>query len=1410
MEVGEEGPDREPLPNLPEIAPAHDQSELSFGAMKTAFEERFIVRQEGERDYGIDGSIELRLHHAGSGRRFATNKRAYFQLKSTASPRFSRDGMPLYDIELKNIAYLSQSLPAFYVLFLATSGELWFCWWKDAAPRITNAQHQAAKTVRVRFTRKIDSALLEEVAAEIITHHNQVQSLRDGPYFVRHFEGVDLPEPIFPINPFVGRHAEFVALSDRFRPGTIVPIVGSPESGKTQLIGHYLLSKERVKSLSQKMGRDLGLIVVDPSVRISSHRLLRALSFALGLGKLDSLPDADLDESPGASVSAELLGQGLPFRLQRLIPLIVVDNWQECLTSDSETQDLNDLLASSSLRIGVAIILSRINFSPTPRGRMTVEPALSLGPMIDREAIDLIAKLTGDRGLAEVVVRRCHGLEELLLPGIISRAARAFSREIVREDSKPPEDSFLDLLVETANGSIVELLRSAKVNLELRRDGKLTPFGNLLVVSIIAELELDRALLSSEDLRAFAKIPNHPSWIIRTEHSYRLGTSLKLGLRYEVKKNFYASPEESASIVSGAKRFLEKVGGNLGEANQSKFADAVEEALGWVRRELPRDLAATHDLEVALLRHLVPFVIDDAVLPISAAEWSELSNGARLDQDPPEPMTVLPQLVLSAREGTNAEEFLHQTGWAVDELIGFPDFPYYFLRTLDLAIFLGSSRFRLDSAALEIRQRVAAHLMAWAEQRPQNRGLLKWSASWALNFGSLAVKSAKIKQAKGAVGLAEELIGKIGPPESRHAAIDWLWLNSRLSTLQARIEVGSLERMSKLRQALGYASGLVRLSGGHIRWVRFYLRAARKVLEDLRTDQERMEITTEIFAYLERELGPIQDWSLNVRSQVAALVRDQGSLNGEPESRLNSARLAVTFLSVEEVLEACEQGDARPILVLSRCVAFQASCLERDGRWDEAIKSYKKALSLCQRVLEQVSSVDAWELNLHLLDEVHTLAPRDWGDSETISGPEATLPPALRSNISAFRKWLKTPRFMGGAEGRLLLWCQEREWKAEGSLERWIKKTKVSEEVWMKMPALRKRVLLKEAADVRKRTLAIIEKRTVPFYNLFVARARNEAQYQRLLAIYGDHKVDAAPVAAHFRAAEKELPFAAQMMAEEAQFYGYIWDYPNAIDCYRRAILATMSGSRRRELIIQLVRNLVAAACCGQSITSPSGTSISQADLLSEAKYYIAEVAGFRGVASDVAVLHDRLMIECGEDLDWKKFDETFDLVVGDVSRYVETIIKNGAGLRGEGQDRLPSGVAELVRADYTNARVLREMGSLYLRRVEKGKSPDPVLDCRKAYAVFDACRVLERAWLGAETPTSCFRRGRAILVAASLSMSCNPFTIQGVEASDLLHVAEKAAQKAVAQSVGLFHLEARRTVSEIAKLRNKLRQPQE
>lgn len=106
---------------LPVSSLKEDMETISRNKLSLLFDTAlFEVRQELQRDKGIDLIVELKQENT------YTNFRFVVQLKSTASAKVNRDQTISYRVDVANINYLlNYGMPAYYILYDHTSADFY-------------------------------------------------------------------------------------------------------------------------------------------------------------------------------------------------------------------------------------------------------------------------------------------------------------------------------------------------------------------------------------------------------------------------------------------------------------------------------------------------------------------------------------------------------------------------------------------------------------------------------------------------------------------------------------------------------------------------------------------------------------------------------------------------------------------------------------------------------------------------------------------------------------------------------------------------------------------------------------------------------------------------------------------------------------------------------------------------------------------------------------------------------------------------------------------------------------------------------------------------------------------------------------------------------------------------------------
>lgn len=1394
--------------NLPIDDRSAEGERASLRAAGDMFEPRFLFRAGEKTDLGTDASIELKRQYAGDWR--ATGIRAWCQVKHTSAPQRLSDGSLSHPIDTKNINYLRYYSCPFYLLYSWPTKEMFFRWHHDVLEELKRERPDWNKqtTVKIRFSRRLDSVLLEEIALELESYAEQIAQLADGPKFIRSIGPERARRLLEPDPVFIGRCKERKILEQRIGRGRVVPIIGEPDAGKREFVRQSLCDSAMLAHIRRSLDGPLALIVLDPSSRLEP-RILRSVAYAIGLHK-----SLDIESNEALSIArarATLMAESLPARVQGQRLLAVIENAERCLDEPRERSDLDELLSSEPFRSGCALIITPWGSPPNGKGTRVVQPETRLSFLPPDDAVSLLRSLGVEHSLSSSVVDKANVHPELLLPGVIKCAAGAFAVRTADGQASPTDETLINELLYAREYMVTKVLAGLGVSDQLRlSDASPAPLGALIAVSFLGRYALNTAELNAFGLSATLLGKLHSiGWIEEPiESFYRLTDTGYRSLRMVFQRlvDKVSSRDDVLGIMSKVLRqLLGMIATRLAEDDFDKFSQAVEEAIAWVH---DISLEGTQ-MDTILTEVHLPYTHDDVFFPIPPEKVPGVQEKLRAIGKQGSLASATAELALAIRSAVSADEFLIRLREAVSVAANTPQLLAIHVRVLDFAAFLGAQRYHQHREILRIRQNLLCRMLELNTAEASDIAVLKWSASWLLNTATIAARTGEIEVAQKSTEAARVAVDRLPQPRTAHGASDRLWLTSRLAQIEGRLSVNSQTRIEKLREAEVAAFEAIARTPSNVRWVRFALRAAHRLSEELRTDDQRDQLLGDVDERLTTIFGDHMIWPLTLKTQVMALARDTAALNIDPERRIRQVRqyLDRFNLAMEEAKSLAHLGDARPLLVLARSYAFAAACHDELDEARSGSECRLEALHLTQEVLYAAPSVDGWALYLRLLDQEESSRLEGNWHTDPFGGPLPAIGSNLCKSIDAARVFLSNVAFWGGDEGRLAIWCLQREWKSQGSLERCAAKSQYHRKPWNELTSETKRQVLKRLHGKRQAALKKIELRTGPFLELYVLRMQNEAQLQRLLAIYSNHITEIEAILQHLKSAKQLWPDSYALLKEEGRFQRYIWNYPSAIEAFRRVVKMAPSGYERREAMLDLVEVILTAVAHCEKVRFADKTMADRVRLIAEAQAHLAELRGFRHVSREVAMLCDRADLEAGVFQDWGAVDEAFNTVIGDVDAYTTTLVSNIDDLLAR-QPGIPEHLADLVVANFTSPAVLRDFGWFYLRRVDLGGSSDPSLDCQKAYAVFQACRILEMACPGSrgESTTTSYQRGRAILTAAKATGKLTPFQASSEGKRNLVHLAEGLFGRTVGMTVGLFHLEAKRRHSEASRLQHSLR----
>ena len=1397
------------IPQYPTTGPTHQGMLASLRAVRSLFEPNgFTVRDEKEQDFGVDGTIEIGDYDPATQYYSWFNLRAYFQLKHTSAPNILKDGSISYPIETKNLNYLNTQLRALYLLYDLKNDQLYMRWHHHIIVELmrSNSRWHEQETINVHFSRIVTKETLIEIETEIFAHARQVLQLHDGPGLVRNFNAQHVPDSLIAHEPFVGRKHEFALLENNIAPNAVLPVIGLSDSGKTELIAHILNHQAIMKRVAGKFPLPLGLLFVDLGPHIS-NRVLRSLAFSLGVSKLRGLEEIELDEVVAKrQAQALLLGQILPARLQQCSVLAVFENSQEVIADMTERKDLEQVLASDVFRNGAAIIIYHHSPFPLTGEKRLVKNAIQLANLPRPDAEELLAYLVKNPSLAKDAVKDAEGIEEVLIPGAIIRGAEDFKQRLESGSIDRAGTVLFESVFNASSLNARHILAAVNCDQILHPDGTLGFLVTLLVMAVLADIDI------TEDLLNDAGLPVPPfrvlediHWIARKSRGYRLTDIGRNGLRYEARLllNEDQSSVNRSTLSESIVSLLDVLGKVNFDDEMERHSRAIEASIAWLRSQVP----TAGDVQDRLLAALLPYTVDDMIFPLSQRESTEFNERIHVSDHVNNLSSLTAEIAAITRYGSDSKTFLEKFRKAVEIASEANFLSPQNLRALDTAAYICARRFRLNKEVLQVRQSLIPRLKRIISQGALvSVGSLKWSISWMLNTADLYLRTGDTSSINELLKDVTEMLQMMPQPNQPHEVIDWnrLWL--RLRRVEGKAVSDQPTRVRKFQEAVSYALSSFIVSEGHEQLLRLYINCVYHLVNEMKGDVQRANIVDVALENLTQVYGDTEGWTIYVRCLAAALIRDAANLDEDMEQQFQQTQKALNLLAPikKEAISLTKLGDTSALLALIRTQVRWASCQWYMGKVSDSNLTHTEARKLSRIALDTAPSAEVWDVALYLQDQENgSLVEGEW-IPDPFNTPRKEIQPNLRKLIAASRTWAYKLAAPGPDVGEVVLWCLRREWIAEGSYERWAPHRIAAEEDWDHLPKERKWEILKRLHKERQSNLDAIERRFGAFLNLYLMRARNEAQFQRSIAIYGNHQFETDTTFKVFTAAAKIWPDDTRIWEAEANLHNYLWNFAEAILGYRKIRVATTNGNQRREITIALVSNLLTVAIYCSDLKFPDGTIVNKDEIIAEARSLLAELEGFKHGSRAISILRDRVEYEAGVEIDWASIDAAFNVVIGGVDSYLDTVVHNLDELLYT-KPTLTSDLASIVYENFTEASALRSMGSLYLRRAEKRGGADPMLDCQRAYAIYNACRILERSLFGKELPITSYQRARAIMTGILISYNPNPFPAYLGNKRNLLGVADALFQSAASKTVNFFHNEIRQRIKEVARIKKDL-----
>ena len=1192
-----------------------------------------------------------------------------------------------------------------------------------------------------------------------------------------------LPPDFQPREPFVGREPELAQLLSEAFPNSVVPVVGPPESGRSQLVAHAM---DRVRQSDPS--RPLTPVVLDLA-RFSQGSLPITRCIADRVQRWETITDLDADDTypgTGSRIRERLVAELIDELGAGSSPLLVIDN---VVTRQAGRADLDALLATDELfRPGLAILVSAADLDPPEETRRKWRRSVRLGPLDLDHTLGLLAHLTASIGGVASIADRLD--PEVLYPGLIERGVTEFDR---RPDLPRTVDRLAEAVFDQLGAPVERLLGAVGVGTagEAGRPGGMDALmaASLLHHYPMTEHSLLRLGVDAPALRELRR----SRFISEVDGGggLRLSPLLRDSLRDEVERTLAGQrgAERANALAEAVSMVASAIGDEISGPDACRSAArAVEAALSWIEDQGFTERAA-QQVRGLLIRQFAILSADELIFPFSAPESEQLAH----DLGPPAESLDdrIAALVLAAR--SQRQEVFHRAlDQAVEALEGAVSFNGVQLQAVDASALVGQL-LRFDwPRILDARSRLIIRLRAAAFEEASPPTTLRRIFYWHLHTADLALSLDRIDEARTHREFAAKMIGGSTRPASDHVVADGTAL-ARQCLLDARLSQSRQERLGHLQSARDHASKASQIGTEHAASQAFglQLRVVRQMIDEVPTDEERKDLVEGVMAGLTLTFGSeTQSWPLEVRTRVSSLVRRAAEANLVSANRIDAARQCIELLEPRApVVAAASLGEPRPLLALARGYALLGRTLmERTGR--DGKRQLLKALKLAEIASQSVVTADGWLLRLRLIDQLRRI------DDGQFAVEQSKLAPELVAAIGEAKKWVKGREkdgYRGLGQADLRLWCQHREWRAQGNIS--------------------------TAAQYHKRMkwLVRIKKSYGPTVAVYLEMIRLESRYRGLEARKStDRLTDLAPILELFDDARRDLGPAAvdRIDLHKGEFFRYVWRYDEAKTTLRPLVAGAVDTAVRASAAVALSRALVDSAVYSQG--RGHGTDpVAHQNAIREAKRHLDETVGVRKVSHEVTVLRARISAELGAE--WSALDGAFKAVFGsDRTDYLATTMKNLDAPRRPSESDAAD-LSSAVKHDFTDPALLAQFGQLWLRRAEQIEDrvlapllgvdqEDPLQALERAYGVFDTCRMLEHSRRSRQRSATSYLLGRSILAAAVLKQDPNPF--EGASShgeKTLLHFAQRQLKSAARRSVGAFYVESGRRLEEVHELKGLL-----
>ncbi|MFI1707580.1 hypothetical protein [Streptomyces griseoruber] len=637
--------------------------------------------------------------------------------------------------------------------------------------------------------------------------------------------------------------------------------------------------------------------------------------------------------------------------------------------------------------------------------------------------------------------------------------------------------------------------------------------------------------------------------------------------------------------------------------------------------------------------------------------------------------------------------------------------PHTLMRSADASLALTGKRLRLGARLLDVRLAAVDVLLLGARQRgPGQASRITLAVSWLVNTADALIDADRLGEAWELVEKSNELVADELPQDDTPRSIHTrLQLGSRVARVRSRVITDPTQSRSEMIDAVRNVVVGLELAHEHGEplslWSMRLFESAILLLQQSSTDEELVETRGLVLNTLERCWGDRRSWPASICISAARFLRKVHVRCTDPAVKQGGALEAVELLEHlpaarnDQAVETAEgtpqrpsgPGDGNPSLndrdaanvlsSLAQAYGFLARVLRENQRFGAAGARLAKAEECGRAAVELAPTAFSYSVWLRQILDVRRAAPRTGA-----AGQETEK--NRRACVKAVRYWLARRDVRSHAHALLDLTCLDSDWFEEGSLRGAAQK---SGEDFLRLRPVVQRRRIEAVYRERQQKLKAHRHRYGPSVELCALETRLEREYRRWISVLDfkvakDEKkkgigpgpatkapqVDNTSLFAVFREAAALWPGDARLIAAEASFRRYIWNYSDAITLYEHLARTAPNGEIRRVARLSAAEAMLADV----EYANPDHRSDWHARLIG-AKDHLNAVLSRSSRVGLAAVLHERVAIRLGEPVNWEPIDAAFETIVGGdyagaVGRFLDT--------RHYGQDRSRDRVGDRVR----------------------------------------------------------------------------------------------------------------------------------